>query len=159
MSTKFKFPLATPIKWPDRCAVCNRRPYEYYDLCGRVLGGTRPDITSLLCVRYPIKVVISVPLCFRHSFQMDCIIIMSIFFFCAVLIFGFLVCINSAQEPFPFLRFIEYLFLFFVSLGFYNLLQRLQPIRLTKVGDIFFTIVIKDKYYAREFALVNDYHF
>jgi hypothetical protein len=160
MSTKFKFVLSAPVKWPDRCVLCEKNPDEYNDLCGRVLRGKPlgPDLTSLLALRYPIKIVVSVPLCRRHCFQVDCIRFLYSISFWAAIIFGFLVCINSAKEPFPFLGFIVCLFLFFVSLGLFNLLPRLQPVRLIEVGDIFFTIVINDKDYAKEFESINDCH-
>ena len=77
MSTKFKFHLAAPIKWPDKCAES------------------------------------------------------------------------------PYFLAMVYIFVSIVALAIYIFSKRWQPVRLIKIGDIFFTIVIKNKGYAKEFASIN----
>jgi hypothetical protein len=91
-STKFKFPLDAPIRWPDRCAVCNKHPVEYNDLYKRVFSSNPNwgEFFGLLTIRFPIKIVISVPLCRRHSFQMDCMQILSFCSFVSMLLFAIL---------------------------------------------------------------------
>jgi hypothetical protein len=50
---------------------------------------------------------------------------------------------------------ILYPILILVSFVIYKFSPRLMPVRLKGVGDIFFTIVIKDEDYAKEFASIN----
>jgi hypothetical protein len=164
MSTKFKFLLAAPVKWPDRCAVCNKNPDEYNDLCGRALISTfwGPDVLmffTLLSIRYPIKVVISVPMCRRHFFQMNCIKFLPFCFLVAMLLFAILTFAQFFDQKVQssYFHALIYFFISIVSLVIYILSLRRQPIKLKEVGDIFYTIVIKDKDYAKEFALINDY--
>jgi hypothetical protein len=59
----------------------------------------------------------------------------------------------------PYSHALIYFFIFAFSLVIYIFSLRHQPVRLIRVGDIFFTIVIKDKDYAKEFASVNNHYF
>ncbi len=162
MSTKFKFLLATPIKWPDRCAACNKNPVEYKGLCKRVFRNNPywGDLLGLLTIRYPIKIVTSVPLCRHHSFQMDCMQILSFCSFVSMLLFAVLTFAKFFYQEVQssYFHAIVYLFISIVSLVIYIYSLIRKPVRLKEVGDIFFTIVIKDKDYAKEFASINDYN-
>jgi hypothetical protein len=163
VGTKFTFRLATPIKWPNRCAVCNKNPDEYYNLYGRVLkgkyfGGMSP--ISLFTLRYPLKIVISFALCRSHSFQMDCMKILSFCSFVSMLLFAILTFAQlfDQESQSPWFYAMIYFLISIFSFVIYNFSLRRLPVRLIEVGDIFFTIAIKDKDYAKEFASVNDYH-
>jgi hypothetical protein len=157
-STKFKFLLNAPVRWPDRCAECNKNPDECNDLSGGVLRSKPwPDLIGLLTLRYPLKVVISVPLCRRHSFQMDCMQILSFCSFASMLLFAILTFAQlfDQESQSPWFYAMIYFFISIFSLIIYIFSLRRQPVRLKGVGDIFFTIVIKDEDYAKEFASIN----
>jgi hypothetical protein len=161
-SPKFTFVLSASIKWPDRCAGCNKNPDEYNSLCGRVIREPKGIKLASFHVRFLTKVAISIPVCRHHWVKMETLQILSKLSLIAAWIFlllfsyNLLIVLNTYKIS---TWSILYPILISVSFAIYKVSPRLMPVRLKGVGDIFFTIVIKDEDYAKEFSSVNDYKF
>ncbi len=133
---KFRISRVEPIRWPNKCVWCGNSPI----------------------MRYPLvrKVEVEYPVCRKHFFWSMGIkiayllsyvgIVLSLILVNPIFIFLFL---------FPaFLMSIGFLILLF-STGLFVLSIVLDPVRIRKVGKDFYTMIIRNGEYARQFAMLN----
>jgi hypothetical protein len=133
---KFRISREKPIRWPNKCVWCRNNPI----------------------MRYPLvrKVEVEYPVCRKHFFWSMGIKIGYLVSYVGIVLS--LILINPL---------FIYLFLFstfLMSIGFIILLLStgmfflsivLDPVRIRKVRKDFYTMIIRNEEYAREFAMLN----
>jgi hypothetical protein len=149
MSKKFRVSVHTPLKWPNKCAVCGENATTVYEAHGGLI--------ELACAftDYPgIKTKvqsISYPICSKHKYTTITIRILYFISFWGMLFSGFVGLIFYKKGLFTF----SALAIFLISLIAFIASIKWKPVRL-RWGYHFFTIIIRNDQYAREFALVNN---
>jgi len=129
---KFRISRAEPISWPDKCVWCSGKPtMRYEDSVKGLFGG------GLGFLQYA-KIKIDYPACRKHGLWLS--ILRTVYpFSLAGVVLGLM---------------IHYIVsLFFCAVFLWNLL--LRPIIIRKVTKYFYTLIIRNGDYGREFALLN----
>jgi hypothetical protein len=150
---KFTFRFADPIKWPNKCVCCGGIATTSYTAYGSILSGYAFKIFWQE-VKYR-KMGLPYPVCRKHKYW--AITVRTIYFlsFLSVLFGGiiFLAMLSGMSTFFGIWgSLIGYLF---VVLIFIQSI-RLHPVRLKEFGEHFYTFLIRNEDYAREFAFIND---
>jgi hypothetical protein len=154
MSPKFKFSIHQPLTWPKKCAVCGLPANSTYKAYGGSFEGFSFRIIYSK-ISYS-KMYVSFPICSKHKYVNLILRFLMFVSFGGIIIFGigllslsFFLDHNNDVAP--------SLLLFLLSIIFFIVSLKFQPVRLRIVGSNHFVIVIKNDQYAKEFSYLNNF--
>ncbi len=150
---KFTFRFADPIKWPNKCICCGAAATTSYTAYGSILFGYAFKIFWQE-VKYR-KMGLPYPVCQKHKYWAITVRAIYILSFLAVLFGGILFLVLLSGMP-TFFGIWEFLIGYLVFVLIFIQSIRLHPVRLKEFGEYFYTFVIRNEDYAREFAFIND---
>ena len=134
---KFRVSRVEPIRWPDKCAWCGGKPTMKYEISGRGLIGGKFRLFSAT-MEYG-KVEAEYPVCQKHGLWLTGIHTAHLVSFLGMV-----------------LGWIVHYWLSLVLGGVFFWTGRLNLISIRGVTAHFYTMVIRNDDYAREFALLNN---
>ena len=154
---KFRIGRKQTLKWPNKCVCCGDRAIMRYPAVGKGILVPRYISFSLDEPEQHKreKVVVEYPVCRKHYFWSLKINIAFLVFFGGMVfsLFRFLFLLQFDTLGIYILRGLL-LPLLFVVMSILAIV--LQPVRIRWVRRDFYTLIIRNRDYAREFALLNN---
>ena len=150
MSSKFTISLGTPLRWPNKCAICEENATTTYTAHGGAFE--RISYMIILTEIKTKKPGVTYPICLKHKYITMLIRMLYFISFLAMLYSGLVALVLYTKGP---VVSSLALAIFLISAITFIASVKWQPVRL-RVGHHSLTLVIRNDQYAREFSLFNN---